>query len=114
HRGAYFVAHRGEESRFRLVGGLGFGAFALGLSQGHLGRIARIRLLLLALLQERDVAEHAEDTAIRERLVGKFDEAPARRLPLVTGTAGRPHDGGPALYDFLDIIGRSEVAALGL
>src|SRR5204862_2898921 len=33
---------------------------------------------------------------------------------LVAGTAGRTHNGRPALYYFLDVIGRSEVAAHGL
>jgi hypothetical protein len=99
---------------FAWLAAFGFGAFALGFGQAPSRPHPGVGLLLLALLQQRDVAEHSEDAAVRERLVGEFDEASARRLPLVAGTAGRTHEGGPALYHFLDIIGRSEVAALGL
>ena len=78
HRRADLVAHGGKEGRLRLVGGFRLGAVALGRRQRHLGGVLRFGLRLLALLQLGDVAEHAEEAAIRERLVGELDEAAAR------------------------------------
>ncbi len=107
HRGADLVAHGGKERRLRLVGGLGLGALALG-------HFARHFLRVFALLQFRDVAEHAEQAAVGERTEGELDEVAALGLPLVARTAGREQHPHPFIDHLRDIVDRAKVAALDL
>ena len=64
HRRADLVAHGGEECRFRLVGGLGFGTRLLGGVARDLGGLLGGGERLLALLQLGDVAVDAEQPAV--------------------------------------------------
>ena len=112
HRRADFVAHGGEEGRLRLVGGLGLGAFALGLGSAISAASRASACSLLAPLEFGDVAIDAEQAAVRERLVGELDVRPLRRPPLVARAARRAHHGGAFLHGLFDIVGLAEVAAL--
>src|SRR5262245_59292648 len=67
---------------------------------------------LLALLQVCDVAIDRQHAAVGERLEGEFDETAARGLALVARAGA--HDQQALVDRFVDVLQRTEVAALSL
>ena len=115
--GPHVVAHRSHErdTVIHIVdhGGEDF-ARALGVGARRLRRLLGDRQLLFALLELGDVAVDAEQAAVGERLVVELDVAAADRQAVVAHAARGEHHFAPFAHQGLDVLDRTEIAALGL
>ena len=82
--------------------------------QHRLHDAARLLDGCLAFLDLGDIPMHTKQAAAGERLVSELDVPAAHCFALVAHTAGRQHHGAALLDRMFDVVGRSEIAALGL